>query len=169
MPKKSHICPGIDAQFLDPILTITIKYESFMKWSGCDVMILFPPPSCFLKSSCWANGIGMFEFRQLFPPGSWRIPPHWKRRNIDLNLVQLLSSFFIFVFLFQTQSDKKKSNISQAPNVFHGCNLPSTHFFQGQRQAVLGSFFITQSPPARSSPFFRCPRRIGHGIADKGH
>ena len=32
--------------------------------------------------------------------------------------------------------------------LFHGCNLPITIFFQGQRQAVLGSFYhsVTSAP-----------------------
>ena len=51
---------------LDPILTITIKYESFMKWSGCDVMILFPPPSCFLKAVVGPMELGCLNSDNFF-------------------------------------------------------------------------------------------------------
>lgn len=37
-----------------------------MKWSGCDVMILFPPPSCFLKAVVGPMELGCLNSDNFF-------------------------------------------------------------------------------------------------------
>ena len=59
-------------------------------------------------------------------------------------------AILVFHLSLSVSNPKRQKGIEYFPstNFFHGCNLPITIFFQGQRQAVLGSFYhsVTSAP-----------------------
>lgn len=131
--------------------------------TACDVMILFPPPSCFLlPEKCWANGIGdvledfkknpstIFEFRKLFPPenlkntSSLNKEKHQEKHRPKPCPVP--SQFSSQSFCFKPKATKG-TKYFPSTNLFHGCNLPITIFFQGQRQAVLEFLSLSHLRP----------------------